>query len=346
MGPGPWKPQTQPHVQTTRLSRFRPGMPPAIGQDKPLAATVFQARCEVSDENICQPANMAISASCIAITAAGGWKNRDPLIHYFMLDGERKIFDCAHSFDPRLSSVARDVLIDESRKLIVVGDDERVKSFSWETTRGKAFDEHPLPVHTLDSLGCPGPLALLPQGRLVRAGRGQAFLWNINNLETHGPSGDELIGEGEYNIEDSWRDNDDGDAIEQSTGSKPHQTIKFAEKDFTPCSWHLHTPTNRLIASHRPAATRGPGYGCIAIDLEAGGKTAMRYLGHAGQVEGFSASEVEPNWFATACSDGFARIYDARHALPVMTFKASGSDEFCSDVAFASPDGIPGKRST
>lgn len=338
-GPGPWDKNSQPHAQTTPLSRFRTGIFSSVSGNMPVAAAVYQARCEISDEFICLPINMDISSngSCMAITSAGGWKDRDPVVQYFLLNEfgpDGLIAGMNRTFDPHLSEVARHILLDESNKLIFVADNSRVKSFSWENSDRR----EPAAVHTLDSDLHEGPLALLPQNRIVRAGKGQVILWNINDLETHGPS-NKLIGEGEFDAGNTWRENDDGD-IELSTGSLPHQTIKFAEKDFTPCSWHLHKPTNRLIASH----TRNEGvwnYGCIAIDLEDGGKTAARFLGHGGQVEGFSASQEDGNLFATACSDGFARLYDVRHPLPVLTFNAGFQSEFCADVVFVHPNGLP-----
>lgn len=59
----------------------------------------------------------------------------------------------------------------------------------------------PLPTHTLDSNPFSGPIAVLPSGTLVRAGKGRASVWNISGLETHGESGEEIIGE-ELDFED------------------------------------------------------------------------------------------------------------------------------------------------
>lgn len=335
---GAWSAQSQPHAKSTRLSRFRPDVRTSVGPDMPLATVIYQARCEIADEPSCLPINMAISSggSCTAITSAGGWKNRDPVVQFFLLDEADNdgLMPEGRTFDPRLSDVARHVVLEENRKLIFVADDHRVKSFSWNTSDRTT----PQAVHTLWSEMHTGPLALLPQDRIARAGNGEAFVWNINDLETHGSS-KRRIGKGKFNVEDASRENEDGE-IELSTGSRPHHTVKFAEKDFAPCSWHLHMPTNRLIASHG-STMQDPRYGCIAIDLEDGGKTAARYLGHGGQVEGLSTSTGDPNLFATAASDGFARLYDVRHPLPVLTFDTGALSEFCADVVFVHPDGLP-----
>jgi hypothetical protein len=47
------------------------------------------------------------------------------------------------------------------------------------------------------------------------------------------------------------------------------------------------------------------------------------------------------NVFITACDDGYARLYDVRHPLPVLTLDSGGENEGCSGVVLVHPDGIP-----
>lgn len=69
----------------------------------------------------------------------------------------------------------------------------------------------------------------------------------------------------------------------------------------------------------------------------------MCYLGHGATVSDFSVSSGDPQVFLTACHDGFARMFDVRRSLPVLTFDACGQSEFCDTAALAHVDGIPSK---
>ncbi|KAG8730493.1 hypothetical protein FRC12_020235 [Ceratobasidium sp. 428] len=81
--------------------------------------------------------------------------------------------------------------------------------------------------------------------------------------------------------------------------------------------------------------------GCATIDVEHGGTILARYLGHGGSVTDFSVSRGDPQVFATSCSDGFARLFDSRTPLPVLTFDACQNTECCYAVVLAHPDSIP-----
>ncbi len=67
----------------------------------------------------------------------------------------------------------------------------------------------------------------------------------------------------------------------------------------------------------------------------------MKYLGHGGGFNGISTSPGDPNMFASACDDGFARLFDVRHPLPVLTLQAGHPDGACEAVVMTHPDGIP-----
>ncbi|TBU44306.1 hypothetical protein BD309DRAFT_1080140 [Dichomitus squalens] len=358
--PPPWTKSQPPHPKSTRLSRFRDNVRPSATDATPLARTIYQARCEVASDSIPCPVNAAIASdsSVLAIAGKGGWKNRDPVLSLYLLDegsaeqgggpaGARSSqsldWRCMN-IDPGLSEVAYQIALDTPRKLALVADSHRIKSFCWGQSGGVEFEgwspTQGNNVHTLDSDRYRGPLAVLPNGRVVRAGKGGFALWNIDELPTH--KGGRRVGRGKYS-DDSWRDNDNGE-IERSTGTTPTTTVKFAgagDETFAPDSWHLHDPSGHMLVGENGRDSAGR-YGCYAIDLEQGGRKVARYLGHGGNaIEGFSTSAGDANVFATAGADGYARLYDVRHPLPVITIDSGKLSEFCTSVQLVHPDGIP-----
>ena len=82
---------------------------------------------------------------------------------------------------------------------------------------------------------------------------------------------------------------------------------------------------------------------CHAYDLQAEGMIAARYLGHFAAAEGFSTVASDPQVFLTRCEDGYARLYDVRHPLPVMTITSSKNLDPLTAAVLAKPDGIPCK---
>ncbi|KAI0661809.1 hypothetical protein C8Q70DRAFT_1052118 [Cubamyces menziesii] len=352
----PWPDTPHPHPKTTRLFRFRGGVPVTSTADAPIAQTIYQARCEITSDTLNSPINFAMTAnaSALAVIQQGGWKNREPLLTVYFLDDEADFAgkgkadeDDAeilswHGFrymglECGLSEVAYEVAMDTPRQLAVVADSRRIKTFAlggdvafngWKPALGKN-------VHTMKSAGYDGPLVVLPEGRIARAGKGGAAIWNLDSLETH--KGGKRVGRGKFDIEHSMRDTDTD--IELSTGSAPTTTLTFARSTLTPASWHLHEPSGHILSGEN--GNKSHSYGCYSLDLNAGGKIVSQYLGHGGNVIAFSTSPGDPNVFVTACGDGFARLYDVRHPLPVMTIDSGKSSEFCSTVQFIHPDGIP-----
>ncbi|CCL98790.1 uncharacterized protein FIBRA_00795 [Fibroporia radiculosa] len=225
--------------------------------------------------------------------------------------------------------------MDEERKLMLVGDDDRVKSFSWEsvTPDGSRLG-NPKPVHTLKASSHRGPIAILPNGRILRAGPGSALMWVIDDLEIHGPNR-ARIGRGKYSTRDSWRDNDD-DSIELSNGSQPHGTVSFSETTLRPSMWRLHRPSGGMLFAEWNLSIKK--YSCGLLDLEHGGRIATRFIGFGGFISDMSISDANLNLFATSCSDGYARLFDVRHPLPAVTLNAGSQADIYSA---AYPDGIP-----
>jgi WD40 repeat protein len=228
------------------------------------------------------------------------------------------------------------MVLDESRRLIFVGDKDRVKSYAWGAADGTYYDEL-LPTHTLDSQGSGGPMVILPNGTIVRAGQGRAVVWQINELETHGDDGEEIVGI-EIDIEDTWRD--DPEEIELSSGSTPTSHIQFVDHpSLAPSIWQpLISAPSTVLSTEFSQMSKS--YGCISIDLETG-RTTARYLGHGAGISDLSVSAGDPQVFLTACGDGYARMFDTRQPLPVLTLDACGKDAFCEAVVLAHPDGIP-----
>ncbi len=356
-----WTESYRPHPKSTRLARFRDGANTSATDTTPIAQTILQARCEISSDDFPCPVNSAISAdsSTLAVIGQGGWKHRDPVVSLYILDetedndGGEEGQSSRHSLlgrhyrsvvlEPGLAEVAYQVVMDTPRKLAFTADSSRIKSFYWGR-EGEASFKSWTParganVHTLDSSGHDGPVAMLPEGRLTRAGEGSFAIWDIDKLPTH--KGGKRVGKGKLS-HDSWRDNEN-DEIELSTGSKPTSTIKLVDEDksFAPVILTLHEPSGHVLAGENARKTAGR-YGCYALDLEDGGKKVARYLGHGGFVEAFSISPGDANSFATGCSDGYARLYDVRHPTPTMTLDSGKSGEFCSAVQLIHPDGIPG----
>ncbi|KAG9094807.1 hypothetical protein FS749_011774 [Ceratobasidium sp. UAMH 11750] len=270
MTPDPWKDSMKLHPKSSPLARPRPNLPSLTPTAaNPVAMSVYDARCEIQSESISSPIKLCLSRGnvCLALNAAG-----------------------ARAVPHRrtgLADVASHVAIDETRRLIFVGDGERVKSYAWATPGGSNYKGKPLPMHTLSCRRTGGPIAVLPNGTVVRAGRGRTAVWDMDSLETHGKDGKRIIGEEDRDIlEDTMRDDSEG--IELSTGSSQNSYIKFA--------------------GHPDLSVTGAG---------------------------------DPQVFLTACDDGYARMFDLRTPLPIVTFDACQLNETCDAAVLAHPDGIP-----
>lgn len=198
---------------------------------------------------------MSISSgyTCLVVHSAGVRKNRSPGLSYFLLGVEDGDFIQSYHINVTLSDIAYHSATDESRKLIFVADDNRIKSCSWGSIESEEFYNKALPTHTLASGPWSGPLALLPNGHLIRAGKGSVAFWDLSSLRTHGPSGTDHIGK-EFSTEDTWRD--DPETIESSSGSKRWGTIKFADHGLSPKIWHPHPsmPSAMLCGLGSPEA--------------------------------------------------------------------------------------------
>ncbi|CAE7182034.1 unnamed protein product [Rhizoctonia solani] len=310
----PWTASSKRHPKSTYLSRFRPDLPaltPTL--NKPSAASVLDARCEISSFRSAAPIRFLTSPgnTCLALTAMGGWKNRSPALEHLFPNqplAPSVNFTALRWFEPGLSGIAFHGAIDEPRRLILMGDDDRIKSYEWGGPSGETYEKL-LPVHTMDT------------GRRERI-RSQCS---------------EIIGE---EIEDFDTMRDDPEEIEPSSGSPATSQIKFLDQpNLKPSLWQPLLTNPSTVVCVEYAREKGK-YSCIGIDLETGNSTSY-YLGNGADVSAFSVSPTDPQLFLTACNDGFARLYDVRRPLPAITFDACGQSEFCEAAALAHPDGIP-----
>lgn len=289
------------------------------------------------------------------------------MVSYFTLEGTKyEGFPKEKNLEVGLAEVAYQVAVDPSRRLIWAADSSRIKSFGYRSTAPSTAksdsghdsnaedddddEEHwqdeeddvdaGLLVHTLRARQG-GPIAVVDGGKkLLRGGKGEIAIWNVDGLPTHGPNGRKRIGK-KISTEDTWRDEED--YIEDSAGSPATSTTKVttptgASLDIT-CWTSSPANPNVMISSMEKM------YSCYGVDMASGGKVAMRYLGHGGHITGFSKSAIDdPLKFLTSARDGLARLYDVRVPLPVLSIDAGLQSEFCPSALYVHVQGIPGAR--
>ncbi|KAG8731631.1 hypothetical protein FRC11_003223 [Ceratobasidium sp. 423] len=335
---------TQQHLHPSKLARLRPNLPtltPTLNE--PLARSIFDARCEISSYRCASPIRFYSSPKgvCLALAGMSGWKNRSPALDYLVLNQPQNTdphneFSNARFLEPGLADIAYHAAVDDARRLIFIGDGKRVKSYEWGTNTEVYRD--PLPVHTLNSGHAEGPITTLPNGTVVRTGKGSASVWNIDALPTHDE--DDVIG---YEIEingHSWRD--DPENIERSSGSRPTSQIKYTGiSKFEPTQWKplVSAPSTLICAEYEREEADGT-FTCVGLDLQTG-QTTTKYLGHGKDISEFSVSAAEPQVFLTACHDGVARLFDIRQQNPVLRLTAGQQSDYCEGAALAHPNGIP-----
>ncbi|KAG8719131.1 hypothetical protein FRC09_011578 [Ceratobasidium sp. 395] len=336
--PSDWNDNMKRHPKSSPLARPRPNLPALTPTAaNPIAMSVYDARCEIKSERVFPPTKLRLSqgGACLALNGPGGFKGRSPALSYYLLD-EPEIhtgFQEHHYIEPGLVDVAYQMALDESRHLAFVADNSRVKSYVWTAPNGENYKGKPHPTHTLDCGRAKGPIAVLPNGTVIRAGKGQALVWNIDSLETHGEDGKGVVGKLQ---EDLWEvtDRDDPENLETSTGSTATSHIKFTgHSKLVLSGWEILPETSSTMLCHPD------NHECFTIDLEHGGAINTYYLGHGGRVNDFSLSGGDPQVFLSACSDGFARLFDRRAPLPALTFEVRDYGEFYA-IALAHPDGV------
>jgi hypothetical protein len=253
--PDAWQATAKAHPSSSRLARFDGDLtlPSAAS---PLAEIIDGARCEISRDSFSSPVSLTSAGGCIAVSTMGGLKDRTPSLSYYLpdasIDGDFPL--SAHHLKVGLTEIAFSSTADTKRKLIFLADSSRVKSYAWANEQTGTVYKAVLPTHTLGTPQHHGPLAVLASEHFLRAGTGSAAVWNFSELKTHGTDGRARIGK-HFNTRDTWRDEDD--EIEDSSGSEPSSSLKFADSKLMPSRWHLHPslPTTMLCASD-PSITR------------------------------------------------------------------------------------------
>ncbi|OJT09348.1 hypothetical protein TRAPUB_14178, partial [Trametes pubescens] len=253
---------------------------------------------------------MSVSSggSILALASGAGWKAREPALQYYLLGSQLDNALEGVSLNPGLTGVPRFVTTDEDLNLAFLADDAKIKSFSFGLGEDGKVPKRLPNIHTLHSEGVfDGPIAALLNGRIARAGKGRAAIWNTSVPEGDQESTGTLAADATLD-NDNWREaRHPSDEI--SLESQPHSIVAFADDPtYAPATWHLHAPSRRLLCGER--AARSGGYSCVSLDLEHGGRQAARYLGHGGDVVRITASPDDPNLFVTAASDGYARMFD------------------------------------
>jgi hypothetical protein len=332
----------KPHPLTSRIARFRnESLEPARTIDaSPRAQMVYQARCESYLHQTFSPVGtlcIAETDGVLAMVGCTGYKLRDPALAIFDVTGDKMH---SNSQVPGLLDIAYHCLVDEGKRLVAYADSSRIKTAVWSADRGK--ERQLLNKHTFDSSG-DGPMAIIGQN-LIRAGSNQASSYNLHTAPTHGPDGDEIIGE-ETDLEDvdTWRDVDCASDFECSSGSKPDNIIRFADGIASPKIWKSAPmfTASTVLSGTGPQENTSPTV--LALDFESERQIASKYLGHGGGLLDINQSHGDANTFVTACGDGYARLYDKRHILPVMTFNATNVSAFCGSALSINPDGLPCK---
>ncbi|KEP48347.1 WD domain, G-beta repeat protein [Rhizoctonia solani 123E] len=367
-GDDPEDPKPHPRSNPYALFSFNPTSLTAKPTDR-IAMPIYDARCEISSVRdqrgrhferceTDQVVGMQISSggSCLAVL---GWvetkvlhprncrrtgKFTAPWISYHLPGDPKSKFTKlmqwpgGHRSQIGLAGVPCHIALDESQRLIFAADNDRIKSFEWAAANG-SFHKYPVATHTLQSKQFSGPMATLPNGTLIRAGTGAAATWNLSQLKTHGPKGNQVIGK-EIFIDDECEYDSDCDNMpdfEYSSGSGYTSKITFTDdRKLDPKVWRVlpHSSSTVLAVGRMERS-------CIAIDLEHGGKTIARYQGHSSYVSDVSVSIADPRVFLTSSGDGYARLFDVRRPKAVLQFEACRAGKECGAVALAHPDGIP-----
>ncbi|KAJ7433995.1 hypothetical protein FB451DRAFT_1380096 [Mycena latifolia] len=332
--PDPWKTTPRPHPLSSLLARFERDVVSGAAHASPLAAAIYDARCEIASDEVANPIGLTTSGTCLALSSMGRYKERTPILTYYFLDESspsRKRLQfplVARQAKVGLTELALASTMDEDRKLIFVADSWRIKSYAWADEQSGKVYRNALPTYTLKTDQHDGPLHVIAPGRLLRAGKGFVGVWNLDGLATHGPKGTARIGR-KFSTSDTWRDDDE--VIEASSGIGPTSIITLADPAVAPTRWHAHpsAPSTMLRGSD---AAKTMDYSCVSVDLEHGGKTVARYLGHGGDTRAFRLVLRTP-------IDGHARIYDHRTALAALSLRAGLGEDDCMAAVLVHPDG-------
>ncbi|KAK0430856.1 WD40-repeat-containing domain protein [Armillaria borealis] len=276
--PKPWRGTLKPSSYTSLLSRFGSGAS-AFCDAGSLSRSIYEARCEVYSERIDPLLGFSLSSndSCLAIPYELFSSNHtSSIILRFFLPGTGDNFWTLHHVKTELSSLDFHMTTDEERQLICLSDSAHIKLYNWETERL---------THTLHSRQeCTGPLAILPYGRLVRAGCGRVDVWNINSR------------------------------------SNACSSVQFQDSTFEPSRWTAHPSKPGTVLS---AGAGGLSCVALDLEHGGKASTRyLGHGGHISSMS--TDGSGDPNIFVTGCGDRYVRMYDVRNPLQFLVWDVRG----------------------
>lgn len=314
-----YNPQAVPSFNSTPLAAFKK-KPDSLQTDAQTNA-LREARCEIQTYRICSPIRLVVGGGAVVVQGCGGYKQRDPTLDILKLGLSTTDFD-----DFRQTAVEQGHLdicyqqpvIDGSKRLLWTADEKRVKSTEFEF--GEDNDRSIEPMHTFDSSGFTGPIALINDGaQLLRSGRNELAIWDTTSAPTHASSAKNIIGKRlpRSTWENTWRSLDDDGYIEKSSGSPFTTRLSFHENvdKAIISNW---TPNPSMRNKGMICASDDTKYAVFGLDIETG-KKISQYLGHGALVPEISTTAHDNNVFLTSCQDGAARLYDVRVPMPTIT---------------------------
>ncbi|TEB34473.1 hypothetical protein FA13DRAFT_1788903 [Coprinellus micaceus] len=179
----------------------------------------------------------------------------------------------------------------------------------------------------MNSKGFEDPIAGLPNGRLVRAGRKKAAVWNLDRLPNHQSRRlKRRLSGALWSRSRSGDGDEDRDKERNSPGAKPHHVVKFAgDPDLEVGCWQSHPSALGTMLLAGDVYEGYARYDCRVMDLEQDGRTTMRFLGHGS--EWFFDQQRRPKYL---CYGGGRRA--SLRDNPWVS---------CTGAVVGHPDGIP-----
>ncbi|KAA1476315.1 hypothetical protein DENSPDRAFT_505678 [Dentipellis sp. KUC8613] len=327
-----WLSTPRPSPQSNLLARFNPAYDRDRlntvldgvndGSTRDAMRALLQARATFFTSYIDPPTCMSLNDDVLLYGIRDGYKGRLDLLRMVTLPKETAEadddWDCDEDLITRMGSPGMQVTYDPTLQLIWHDGDQRLKAF----TRGRKVK------YTLDCSAHPYRWGLTDGGRsVIRGGKdGKFALWNVDRLTAHGHG---VVPGGRVLRQDAscFGSLDIGTAsgLERSSGDAPHTTFAIDGADpksvghLTPLPW---TPNAYLFAPPEEHCD-GADTDCAiyTVDLGQAGPAAHAVgLGHGSCVTALALDAAVPYTYATACNDGYGRLFDVRHPLPQVIF--------------------------
>ncbi|TFY52300.1 hypothetical protein EVG20_g10609 [Dentipellis fragilis] len=324
-----WLSTTRPSPQSNLLARFNPAYDKDRldmvldgvndGSTRDAMRALLQARATFFTSYIDPPICMSLTDDVLLYGIRDGYKGRLDLLRMVTLPKEpaepdEVDWDCDEDLMTRMGSPGMQVAYDPTSQLIWHDGDQRLKAF----TRGRKVK------YTLDCSAHPYRWGLTDGGRsVIRGGKdGKFALWHVDRLTAHGRG---VVPGGRVLRPDAscfgWLDVGTASGLERSAGDAPHTTFAIDGADpksvghLTPLPW---TPSTYIFAPPEEHCDDGnTNCAVYTVDLGQAGPAAHAVgLGHGSCVTALALDAAVPYMYATACDDGYGRLFDVRHPLP------------------------------